>query len=62
MFLDEAFDGLDGVTKEHCLEILKTYAADRLVIVISHVPEFQEVFDGKITLTLKDGVTTLSGE
>lgn len=62
MVLDEAFDGLDGVTKEHCLEILKTYASDRLVIVISHVPEFQEVFDGKITLTMKDGVTTLSGE
>lgn len=45
MILDEAFaNGSDKVTKEGCLEILKQYSADKLIIVVEHASEFKEMF------------------
>lgn len=53
--LDESFNGLDLITKEACLEVLKTYAENRLIIVIDHASEFKEFFDKTINVIYKNG-------
>lgn len=50
LVLDEAFDGFSGEVKESCLEVLKEYANDKLVIFNSHSPEFKEYFGSVITI------------
>jgi DNA repair exonuclease SbcCD ATPase subunit len=59
MILDEAFDGLGGAAKESCLEMLKTCANDRLILVVDHDAQFQGLFDQTITVNMVDGRSTL---
>lgn len=59
LILDEAFTGLDSVTKESCLEILQQYASDRLVLVVDHCPEFKEMFRYSIEVKFVDGISKL---
>jgi DNA repair exonuclease SbcCD ATPase subunit len=54
VILDEAFNGHDMVTKTSCLELLRAYAEDRLVIVIDHASEFKELVAQVITVEYKD--------
>lgn len=59
LILDESFDGLGAVEKETCLEILATYANDRLVIVVDHSTETQGLFTKKVEVRYKGGVSRL---
>ncbi|CAB4127261.1 hypothetical protein UFOVP75_108 [uncultured Caudovirales phage] len=59
LILDEPFDGLGVVEKEACLEILQKYAQNRLVLVVDHATEVQEMFDSVIELEFSNGVTTV---
>lgn len=50
IILDESFNGQDTVTKASCLEMLQSYAEDKLVIVIDHASEFKELVAQTITV------------
>lgn len=43
LFLDEPFDGLDSVSKENCLEILKQLDTNKKIIMIDHSSELKEM-------------------
>lgn len=43
LILDEAFKGLDSNTREACADCVRRYAADRLVIMITHDKEDAEL-------------------
>lgn len=60
LILDESFDGLGPREKETCLEILQTYAHDRLVIVVDHASETQGLFTQKVTIRSSDGYSTVA--
>jgi hypothetical protein len=55
LILDECFDGLGGVAKESCLEMLQNYASDRLVLIVDHSSEFQGLFHSVVEIEMVDG-------
>lgn len=59
LILDEAFEGLGALEKEACLAILKQHAADKLVIIVDHMGEFQEQFTSSITVELTNGKSSV---
>jgi len=55
LILDESCaNGSDKITKEGCLEILKQYSDNKLIIVVEHASEFKEFFSRIIEVELKD--------
>lgn len=62
IILDESFNGQDSITKEACLTMLQRYASDKLVIVVDHTSEFKELFQQRITVRLKDKLSTIHQE
>jgi DNA repair exonuclease SbcCD ATPase subunit len=62
LILDEIFDGQDMVTKEACLEILKEFGEDRLILIIDHSGEFKEMFKKQIKIVSKNGYSYVSKE
>jgi DNA repair exonuclease SbcCD ATPase subunit len=50
LVLDEAFDGLSVPEKEACLELLKTAAQDRIILVVDHASEIKDYFDHTIEI------------
>lgn len=60
LLLDESFDGLGPVEKEACLEILKEYSKERLILVIDHSSEFKEAFQNSILVEFQNGVSQIS--
>jgi DNA repair exonuclease SbcCD ATPase subunit len=59
LILDETFDGLGRVSKESCIDMLQSYAHDRLVLVIDHSTEFQASFEKSIMVESVDGVSSI---
>ena len=57
--LDEAFDGMGVPTKEICMDVLRRYAKDRLVIVVDHATEIKEAFDSQIVVDMVGGNSTI---
>ena len=57
--LDEAFDGMGIPTKEICMEVLRKYAKDRLVLVVDHATEIKEAFDCQIIVEMNGGNSTV---
>ena len=57
--LDEAFDGMGIPTKEICMEVLRRYAKDRLVLVVDHATEIKEAFDSSIMVEMEGGNSRL---
>lgn len=55
LILDESFTGLGPVEMESCLEILRDYAQDRLVLVVDHASEFKSMFPSTITVEYEAG-------
>lgn len=55
LVLDESFNGLGRVSKETCMEMLSSYAGDRLVLVIDHATEFQSLFQQVVQVESVDG-------
>jgi hypothetical protein len=58
--LDESFDGHDVLTKEACLEFLRSDVGDSQIFIIDHASEFREAFDHVITVTASPGGSNLS--
>jgi len=57
IILDECFNGHDSITKEACLEVLKSYAEDRTVFIVDHASETKEMFTQVIEITYKNGTS-----
>lgn len=55
LVLDESFTGLGPVESEACMEILKVFAQDKLVLVVDHASEFKAMFDQHITVEYAAG-------
>lgn len=55
LILDESFaNGSDKVTKEGCLEILKQYSDNKLIMVVEHASEFKEFFSKVIEIEFEN--------
>jgi DNA repair exonuclease SbcCD ATPase subunit len=50
MVLDEPFHNHDPISRESCLELLKQEAEDKLIFIIEHSVETNELFDKKILI------------
>jgi DNA repair exonuclease SbcCD ATPase subunit len=59
LVLDEAFEGLDLVSKESGMTILSQYGQDRLVLVVDHATEFKEMFTQFVNVELRNGVSSV---
>jgi len=57
--LDEVFDGQGRVTKEAALEVLQESAKERLILVIEHDKQLQEVFQKRIEVLFNNGVSSV---
>lgn len=55
LILDETFHGLGSIAKGSCLEMLQSYAGNRVVFVVDHSSEFQGLFHNVITVEMTDG-------
>lgn len=51
---DESLPGHDAATKQACLEVLQIHAADKLVLLVDHASELQEMFAQKVDV-ISDG-------
>ena len=61
MIFDEAFEGLDPVSKETAMEMLTRYSSSRLVLVVDHASELKELFAQSIFIDYKNGVSSIRG-
>jgi DNA repair exonuclease SbcCD ATPase subunit len=57
LVLDECFEGLGVCEKEACLQILGSYADDKLILVVDHSSETKEAFSQFIDVEYRDGVS-----
>jgi DNA repair exonuclease SbcCD ATPase subunit len=55
LILDEAFTGLGPVEAEASMEILQSFAQDRLVLVVDHASEFQSLFVQFVDVKYQNG-------
>lgn len=60
LFLDEPFEGLGVIEKEAWAEVLRGHAQDKLIVVIDHASETQELFDVAIGVEYRAGETTVA--
>ena len=59
LWLDEPLAALDATGREAVMETLGVLAADfGLLVVVSHHPDFNDRFPGRIEVTMEDGVST----
>lgn len=56
-FLDEPFDGLDTVSKEQYLEVLKNVNISKKLFIVDHSTEVQEMVDDTITVFKENDVS-----
>lgn len=52
LILDETFSGHNPATKQACMDVLRQCADDKLVLVVDHTSETQDLFDKKIKVTM----------
>lgn len=50
LFLDEATDGMDAISKMESIDILKQLSSDKLIFMIEHTLEVAEGLDGQIII------------
>lgn len=55
LILDESFTGLGAKEMESCVEILRAFAQDRLVLVVDHASEFKEAFSEFVNVQYEGG-------
>jgi DNA repair exonuclease SbcCD ATPase subunit len=56
---DEVLDSMDAVSSERMIAFLNTHNFDRTVFIISHDSSIEDSVMNKISLTKKNGITTL---
>ena len=59
LVLDEAFNGLPLKSKQSCFEMLKSVATEKLILVIDHTRELQDMCDSVVTVRSQGGVSKL---
>lgn len=55
IIMDESFNGHTTHEKESCLEILKGYSADKLILIVDHASEFKELFTRVVEIKNDNG-------
>jgi DNA repair exonuclease SbcCD ATPase subunit len=55
LILDESFTGLGPVEQEACMEILRAFADDKLVLVVDHSSEFKSLFTQFVDIEYQGG-------
>ena len=55
LICDEPFDSMDLFSKMESLEILKSIAKEKLVVVVEHTNDLNELFDKNITVGKNNG-------
>lgn len=55
--LDEVFNGQGSITKESCMDGLRQFAQQKLILVVDHSSEFQENFGTFIDVEFTNGVS-----
>lgn len=55
LILDESLTGLGPVEKETSLELIQSYARDRLVLIVEHATEFNALFTKSILIEFSEG-------
>lgn len=59
IILDEAFEGLGIVEKEGCLEILRSCADDKLVLIVDHASEIKAAFEQTVEVEYRNGISVI---
>jgi DNA repair exonuclease SbcCD ATPase subunit len=54
LVLDECFEGMGLEDKEGCMDILKQYSGDKLIIIVDHASEFKEQFDQVVEIARRE--------
>ncbi len=60
LMLDEAFNGQGTITKEAALEALRTYAEEKLIVVVDHSSETKEFFSQVIEVENSGGRSSVT--
>jgi DNA repair exonuclease SbcCD ATPase subunit len=61
LMLDECFNGQSSETKEAVVQVLRTIAENKLVIVVDHHTEMQEAFDQILEIVVDNGESKVIG-
>jgi DNA repair exonuclease SbcCD ATPase subunit len=59
LILDEPFDGCDVPSKMACLEMLKKYSEDKLIMVVDHSLDV-DLYDQRLTVVNENGCSTVT--
>ncbi len=62
LILDESFTGLGPVEAEASMEILRSFAEDKLVLVVDHASEFKSMFTQFVDVEYQGGFSRVIGE
>lgn len=60
LILDEPFDHLDASNRTRVVDFLKEMALKRCIVVIDHASEAKALFDRAVTVTKRNGISTVS--
>lgn len=60
LILDEPFDHLDASNRTKVIDFLREMATKRCIVVIDHASEAKALFDESITITKRNGISTVS--
>lgn len=60
LILDEPFDHLDASNRIKVIDFLREMATKRCIVVIDHASEAKALFDESITITKRNGISTVS--
>lgn len=60
LILDEPFDHLDVSNRTKVVDFLREMATKRCIVVIDHASEAKALFDESITITKRNGISTVS--
>jgi DNA repair exonuclease SbcCD ATPase subunit len=60
LVLDESFTGHTVHEKESCLEVLREYAREKLILIVDHASEFKEMFSRIVEVQQSNGRSSIS--
>jgi DNA repair exonuclease SbcCD ATPase subunit len=62
LILDEPFDHLDAANRAKVVDLLREMSQKRCIVVIDHASEAKAMFDRSITVTKRNGISTINDE
>jgi DNA repair exonuclease SbcCD ATPase subunit len=62
LILDEPFDHLDAANRTRVIDLLRNMSQKRCIVVIDHASEAKTMFDRSVTVTKRNGISTIKDE